>query len=35
MPRHDGIALLPPASRMEDKAVLEAHAAKLIAALGG
>src|SRR3569833_3855612 len=35
MPRHDGVALLPPASRMEDKAVLEAHAAKLIAALKG
>ena len=35
MPRWDGIALLPPASRMEDKAVLEQHAAKLIAALGG
>jgi histidine triad (HIT) family protein len=34
MPRHDGVALLPPASRMEDKAVLEEHAAKLIAALG-
>jgi histidine triad (HIT) family protein len=35
MPRRDGIALLPPASRMEDKAELEEHAAKLIAALGG
>jgi histidine triad (HIT) family protein len=34
MPRWDSIALLPPASRMEDKTVLEAHAAKLIAALG-
>jgi histidine triad (HIT) family protein len=34
MPRWDGIALLPPASRMEDKKVLEEHAAKLIAALG-
>ena len=35
MPRHDGIALLPPASRREDAKVLEDHAAKLIAALGG
>jgi histidine triad (HIT) family protein len=34
MPRHDGIALLPPASRKEDAKVLEANAAKLIAALG-
>ena len=33
MPRHDGIALLPPASRKEDVKVLEDHAAKLIAAL--
>src|SRR5436305_12764473 len=33
MPRHDGIALLPPASRKEDASVLEAHAARLIAAL--
>ena len=33
MPRHDGIALLPPASRREDTKVLEDHAAKLIAAL--
>ena len=33
MPRHDGIALLPPASRKEDGKVLEANAAKLIAAL--
>lgn len=33
MPRKDGIALLPPASRKEDGKVLEAHAAKLIAAL--
>ena len=33
MPRHNGIALLPPASRKEDASVLEAHAAKLIAAL--
>jgi histidine triad (HIT) family protein len=33
MPRHDGIALLPPASRKEDGKVLEENAAKLIAAL--
>lgn len=33
MPRKDGIALLPPASHKEDGKVLEAHAAKLIAAL--
>jgi histidine triad (HIT) family protein len=33
MPRHDGIALLPPASRKEDPKVLEANVAKLIAAL--
>jgi histidine triad (HIT) family protein len=33
MPRHDGVALLPPASRKEDGQVLEANAAKLIAAL--
>jgi histidine triad (HIT) family protein len=31
MPRHDSIALLPPASRKED--VLEDNATKLIAAL--
>lgn len=35
MPRHEGVALLPPASRKEDPAVLEANAAKLIAALKG
>ena len=35
MPRHDGIALLPPASRREDVKVLEDHATKLIAALRG
>ena len=35
MPRHDGIALLPPASRKEDGKVLEANAAKLMAALKG
>jgi histidine triad (HIT) family protein len=33
MPRHEGIALLPPASRKEDGKVLEENAAKLIAAL--
>jgi histidine triad (HIT) family protein len=35
MPRHDGIALLPPASRRVDVKVLEDHATKLIAALQG
>ena len=35
MPRHDGIALLPPASRKEDVKVLEDSATKLIAALQG
>src|SRR4051812_7649415 len=35
MPRYDGIALLPPASRKEDVKVLEDNAAKLIAALAG
>ena len=35
MPRHEGIALLPPASRKEQPGVLEANAAKLIAALKG
>jgi histidine triad (HIT) family protein len=35
MPRHDGIALLPPASRREDVKVLEDHATKLTAALQG
>ena len=33
MPRHDGVALLPPASRKEDLKVLEDSATKLIAAL--
>jgi histidine triad (HIT) family protein len=33
MPRHNGEALLPPASRKEDNKVLERNAAKLIAAL--
>jgi histidine triad (HIT) family protein len=35
MPRHDGIALLPPASRREDVKILEDNATKLIAALKG
>jgi histidine triad (HIT) family protein len=35
MPRHDGIALLPPASRKEDGKVLEENASKLIVALKG
>jgi histidine triad (HIT) family protein len=35
MPRHDGVALLPPASRKEEAAVLEENAVKLIAALKG
>lgn len=34
MPRHDGVALLPPASRKEDLEVLEDHATRIIAALG-
>ena len=33
MPRLDGVALLPPASRKEDAKVLEANAAKFAAAL--
>ena len=33
MPRHDGVALLPPASRKEDVKVLESNATKLAAAL--
>ena len=33
MPRHDGVALLPPASRKEDVKVLEDNATKLMAAL--
>jgi len=33
MPRHDGIALLPPASHKEDAKVLEDNATRLIAAL--
>ncbi|WP_407174952.1 HIT family protein [Bradyrhizobium sp. STM 3562] len=35
MPRQEGIALLPPASRREDVKVLEDHADKLISALKG
>ena len=35
MPRHIGVALLPPASRKGDPKVLEDNAAKLIAALQG
>jgi histidine triad (HIT) family protein len=35
MPRQDGVALLPPASRKEDGKVLEQNAAKLAAALKG
>ena len=34
MPRHNGVALLPPASRKEDVKVLEDNATRLIAALG-
>lgn len=34
MPRHDGVALLPPASRKEDAELLKQNAAALIAALG-
>jgi histidine triad (HIT) family protein len=33
LPRHNGVALLPPASRKEDGKMLEENAAKLIAAL--
>jgi histidine triad (HIT) family protein len=33
MPRHEGVALLPPASRREDTKVLEDNAARLAAAL--
>ena len=35
MPRNEGVALLPPATRKEDPKVLEEHAARLIAALKG
>ena len=34
MPRQNGVALLPPASRKEDVKVLEDNATKLAAALG-
>jgi histidine triad (HIT) family protein len=33
LPRHDGVAMLPAASRKEDDKVLQENAAKLIAAL--
>ena len=33
IPRFDGVALMPPASKMEDQAVLEANAEKIRAAL--
>lgn len=33
MPRIDGVALLPPATRKEDAMVLEDHATRIIAAL--
>jgi histidine triad (HIT) family protein len=33
MPRYNGVALLPPASRKEDAKTLEDHAARLAAAL--
>src|SRR3981189_2290142 len=35
MPRHEGVALLPPASRKEDAKALAENAAKLVAALKG
>lgn len=35
LPRHTGVALLPPATRKEDGKVLEENAAKLIAVLKG
>ena len=35
MPRREGIALLPPASRKEDIKVLEDNASKLVSALQG
>jgi histidine triad (HIT) family protein len=35
MPRHEGVALLPPASRKEDVKVLEDNATRLAAALKG
>lgn len=33
MPRNEGVALLPPATRKEDPKVLEEHTARMIAAL--
>lgn len=33
LPRHNGVALLPPATRKEDGKVLEENTAKLVAAL--
>jgi histidine triad (HIT) family protein len=33
LPRHEGVAMLPPASRKEDAKVLEENAAKLMSAL--
>jgi histidine triad (HIT) family protein len=33
LPRHDGVQMLPPASRKEDVKVLEENATRLIAAL--
>ncbi len=33
LPRHDGVAMLPAASRKEDLKVLEDHATRIIAAL--
>jgi histidine triad (HIT) family protein len=35
MPRHDGVALLPPVSNKADMKVLEEHRARVIAALMG
>ena len=35
LPRHEGVAMLPPATRKEDVKVLEDNATKLIAALKG
>jgi histidine triad (HIT) family protein len=35
MPRHDGVSLLPPASRREDMKVLEDQTTRIIAALKG
>jgi histidine triad (HIT) family protein len=35
LPRHDGVSLLPPASRREDMKVLEDQTTRIIAALKG